>query len=277
LEREGLIAFLAPEKRGKSWMLLDMAFRAVLQRRKVAFFEVGDLSKNQIKRRFLSRVAGRPWRARDKDNPVRYPRKIVIEDRKALVEADCKIFPKPMDYNEAWNACQKMMQEKVRSTDSYFKMFNHPNDSVTVGGLREQLRTLEYSGWVPEVVVVDYADILAAPAGYKESRDGINATWKGLRRMSQELHCLVVTATQANATAYKSDSLDMTHYSEDKRKFAHVTGMIGINQSEDEKREGVQRLNWLVLREDEFYTSRYCYVASCLAMANPCVRSLMPG
>jgi hypothetical protein len=57
LERDGFIAFQAPEKRGKSFWLLDMAFRAVLQRRRVAFFECGDLSKHQIMKRFMTRVA----------------------------------------------------------------------------------------------------------------------------------------------------------------------------------------------------------------------------
>ena len=41
-----------------------------------------------------------------------------------------------------------------------------------------------------------------------------------------------------------------------KGDFAHVTGMIGINQTYEEKKNGIQRLNWIVRREDE----PYCHI-----------------
>jgi hypothetical protein len=38
---------LAPEKRGKTFLLLDLAMRAVRQKRKVAFFQAGDMNETQ--------------------------------------------------------------------------------------------------------------------------------------------------------------------------------------------------------------------------------------
>ncbi len=52
LIRGGFFTFLAPEKRGKSWMLLEMALRSIRQRYNVAFFEAGDMTESQ----FLKRV-----------------------------------------------------------------------------------------------------------------------------------------------------------------------------------------------------------------------------
>jgi hypothetical protein len=92
--------------------------------------------------------------------------------------------------------------------------------------------------------------------------------------MSQEFHNLVVTATQANAKSFTAEILNMEHFSEDNRKFAHVTGMVGINQTNDEKKEQLQSLNWLVLREDEFDITKTVYAANCLAIANPAVKSI---
>jgi len=47
----GFVAFLAPEKRGKTFLLLELIMRARKQGKKVAFFQAGDMSENaQIRR-----------------------------------------------------------------------------------------------------------------------------------------------------------------------------------------------------------------------------------
>ena len=123
--------------------------------------------------------------------------------------------------------------------------------------------------WVPDVIVIDYADIVAPPRGVKEPRDQVNEIWKALRAMSQRQHCLVVTATQTNAASYEAKTLGRQHYANDKRKYAHVTALAGINVTAEEKEAGVARYNWIVLREGQ-YSSRKCvHVAGCLAIGQP--------
>lgn len=51
LVRGGFIALMGPEKRGKSFWMLDMAMRAARQKCKVAFFQAGDMSRHQQLRR----------------------------------------------------------------------------------------------------------------------------------------------------------------------------------------------------------------------------------
>jgi hypothetical protein len=127
---------------------------------------------------------------------------------------------------------------------------------------------------VPDVIVIDYADLLAPMPGYAhDSQDQIDMAWKTMRSISQQLHCCVVTATQSSAASYYADTLDKTHFSRDKRKFAHVTAMFGLNQTKDEKRLGVMRFNWLQFREAEFDEDKCVHVAGCLGLANPCMFS----
>jgi hypothetical protein len=51
LVRGAFVGLLAPEKRGKSFWLLDMAFRASKQKARVAFFQAGDMTEAQQLRR----------------------------------------------------------------------------------------------------------------------------------------------------------------------------------------------------------------------------------
>lgn len=122
---------------------------------------------------------------------------------------------------------------------------------------------------------IDYADILdhGGASGKEDSRDRINNSWKKMRAMSQEYHCLVLTATQAKATAYNAKTMDMSHFSEDKRKFAHVTGMLGLNRTPEERAQQLTRLGWLVLRESGFEIGRNVSAAGCLSLGNPAIRS----
>ena len=148
-----------------------------------------------------------------------------------------------------------------------------PNDTINVSGIRDELSLLEREGWVADVIVIDYADILAPPAGVTEFRHQQNKTWQQLRSLSQEKHALVITATQSDAKSYEVRTVTRKNFSEDKRKMAHATGIIGLNQQPAEKDQGVMRLNWVV-RRDAYANEWNCvHVAGCLVISNPAVVS----
>ena len=270
LERDAFVAFMGPEKRGKTWQLLDLAWRAMVQGRKVAFFEVGDLSESQIMRRFMIRAARSPMEPRT----IKWPVAIFPADhsaKSANVEHKEIVFPDGLDFQLAWEACQRIAAKNKGD----LKLSIHPNSSISVNGIRNIVETWGRNGWIPDVIIIDYADILAGPPGVSDGREQINATWKGLRALSQELHCLVVTATQAKASSYSTFTMSKQDFAEDKRKFAHVTGMVGLNCTPEEKSRGLMRYNWLVLREEDYSETACCHIASCFSVANPTVMSVM--
>ena len=128
---------------------------------------------------------------------------------------------------------------------------------------------------MPDVVVIDYADILAPPKGVADPLVQIDETWKALRRMSQDFHCLVLTASQSNAAAYgeKQSILGRKHFSGRKTKLAHVNGMIGLNSTEKESVHDIQRWNWVVQRKGKYRESRCCTVVGCLDCGCPSIIS----
>lgn len=63
LVRNSLIAILAPEKRGKTWTMMDWAMRAAISRCRVAIFQIGDMTDDQYVRRQMI------WIARRSDDP----------------------------------------------------------------------------------------------------------------------------------------------------------------------------------------------------------------
>lgn len=277
LVSDGFVCFMAPEKRGKSFWLVDIGWRAMLQRRKVAWFAAGDMSERQMLRRFGARAARAPVKAKHWPLDVRYPLRMRRrEDGTIQVKHEIRTFERPLDWRTAWKAFQEVAQYRVRGKEPYLRLACYPNSTLSVKQIDAQLREWEKENWVPQVVIVDYADILDEAAAAPKAatmRERINASWMMQRQLSQTWHSLYVTATQADAEGGSVELLRRSNFSEDKRKLAHVTGMCGINQTEIEKELGVYRLNWIVLREGEFAEGATVATATCLPFANPCVRS----
>ena len=324
LIRGNFIALMAPEKRGKTFWLLDMAIRAARQGSKVAFFQAGDMTENQQLKRISSYLTKKP----DKEKycgvyyePVRdcvrnqldvcekierecafgpfsnqgyTPKTLKTEITFSdLVEAykseedysacrNCKEWDfkrlgvpwltkgeikSPVDVNEAKEKITEFFIKRKRS----FKLSTHPNRTLSVSKIKTILKRWEREeGFVPDFIVVDYADIMI-DSGSKDFRHQQNEIWMGLRSLNQEYNCLLATATQADAQSYKTDTLNLSNYSEDKRKYAHVTSMYGLNQDKDgrEKKIGLMRINEIVVREGSFESTSSVTVLQNLNLGRP--------
>lgn len=260
--RENLVAFEGMDKIGKSFWLLDAAFRAVRARRRVAYFEAGDLTRDDVLERLGVRAARRPLKA----GPLLIPASVSDGGK---VESENRMFDGDLTPQEAYRAFRRA----CRGRDA-FRLSCHPNSTLTVDDVAATLRDWEREGWTADVVVIDYADILAPPAGVRDVLDQIDAVWKQLRRLSQESHCLVVTATQPSAKAYdnKGKVLTRRHFGGRKTKLAHVNGLIGLNPGDPCGDVSVTRVNWIVRRGAEFRENRWVTVAGSLALAAPAMR-----
>jgi hypothetical protein len=223
------------------------------------------MSQNQRQRRFMVRASNRPW----KPKTVDVPKGIETPSGDSMPEIDhvTKKYKKSLVRAKAWAACQKVVK---RYGKDLFRLWTFPNSTLSVAGLQAELRMVQMQEWIPDLVVIDYADLFAPMPGYAhDSQDQIDAAWRAMRSIGQQYHSCVVTATQSDAASYYVDTLDKSHFSRDKRKFAHVTAMIGINQSKEEKKVGLYRLNQLVVRETEYDEEKCVFVAGSLALANP--------
>jgi hypothetical protein len=160
-----------------------------------------------------------------------------MEDIKQASMGDIKRVMRRMDAH--------MKQQKE------FKVYTYPNFTATVQNLSDDLTTEAENGFIPDVVIVDYADILAPERSGLEARAAENERWARLRKLSQDFHCLVIVATQTNTDSYTKETITRKNFSEDKRKLAHVVGMIGLHQTEEEKKAMKMRLSWVLHRECE--------------------------
>lgn len=183
------------------------------------------------------------------------------------------VWYKPITVREPLNAevATRYTNKFFETYKKKFRLSTHPTRTLSVQMMRGLLDTWERKdGFVPDVIIVDYADIMAADRK-DEHRHQVDQIWGGLRGLSQERHCLMVTATQADRASYRQNRIYITNVSEDKRKLAHVTAMYGLNQDKEgrEKAMGLIRINELVVREDDFSSDNEVHVLQCLPIGRP--------
>lgn len=327
MTRGSFVAFLSPEKRGKTMLLMDAVLRGAKQGKKVALFQAGDMSEAQMLRRMVLNLSKKTDRE-DYAGKQYIPVKDCIRNQlnlcsKELRESvsgalehkgwDENEIRKEINYEDIVDAYKTDREYKVCYNCSDFnkihlgsvfvtrediklitpkqaeavvekwfiknnrqvRMSTHPNDSLSVSGMKQILNTWEAKdGFIPDIIVVDYADLLL-PSTKMEFRHQQNQIWKELRGLNQELNCLLITATQSDAKSYEKDTLSLANFSEDKRKFAHCTFFAGLNMDTKgrEKRLGILRINELIARESSFDAGKQVYVLQDLNRAIPILTS----
>ena len=178
----------------------------------------------------------------------------------------------PLTFQEAVKA-GKEFNKRVLAGKS-FRLECYSRGAINVKGMRAVLSTWEANdGFVPDVVVIDYADNLGPEDGRKEFRHQQNESWGAMRALSQDFNCLVITATQADAASYNVETLNESNFSEDKRKYSHVTAIATLNQRPEEKRRGLLRVGQMFLREDDFDSAATVTLLQDLSSGQPVLAS----
>lgn len=240
--RGDFLSFLAPMKRGKTHAMWYAAEAALLAGMRVVFFTL-EMTENQMVRRAWQSMRARPRETKEVEIPffeeteLNGEIKYIVRSRKEIREGIETLHVKA---DQA--AFRRMYRNgEIRIISAW---------GATVEDLSAHLDNLQYyENYIPDVVIIDYADILAPSRGFRgEYRHTIDDIWKKLRRMAQERSCGVITASQADRSTLTGE-VSETSVSEDIRKLAHVTSMLGLNQTKAEKEKGILRLSQLAVRE----------------------------
>lgn len=131
------------------------------------------------------------------------------------------------------------------------KIIEYPTGSLTCTELRRALEYYRAQGIKFDLIVVDYADIMAAEVKYGNEIAESKQIWVGLRAIAHEEDAAVLTATQTNREGFKADVARAEHAAEDFNKVRIADLMLTINRSEDERKKGEARLFFAASRNQE--------------------------
>jgi replicative DNA helicase len=118
----------------------------------------------------------------------------------------------------------------------------YPTQSATVSNLRTYTENLRRSGFFPDFVIVDYADLLRSDTQYSEKRHEHSHIYETLRGWAVEDQFPIWTATQANRGSLSKTQVTVADISEDFGKAMIADVIIGLCQNKKEKDQQEMRL-----------------------------------
>ena len=175
LGKNELGVVIAPTGAGKSMVLVHLAAQALKQGKTVVYYTL-ELKDTVVGGRFDSNLTGVPL------NELRSRKDEVLS--------------------------------QVDNIDGTLIIKEYPTKSASVQTLKNHIEKLKKRGIYPDMILVDYADLLKPPRQTGEKRHELEETYEGLRALAQVYEIPVWTASQTNRGGLNAEVITMESISE---------------------------------------------------------------
>jgi len=118
-----------------------------------------------------------------------------------------------------------------------------PEGGLTLSRLKEDLDILEATrNFIPDMIIIDYADLMTPETKYNEYRHDIAEIYKGLRQIALERNCAVLTASQSNRASMGARVVSLKHFAEDIQKANIADVVLSLCQTDEEAKLSKMRI-----------------------------------
>jgi len=208
---------IAPPNRGKSFALINIGSGAVMEGYNVVHYTL-EMPEKQVARRYDNRLV-----KRDTDYMKENPDKTLIALQNIYKHHKGKLIIKKYKTNEC-----------------------------SVDTIRSHLTRLKMEkGFTPDVIIVDYGDLLQPRRSYSDKRFELESIYLDLRDLGAEFNCPVWTASQANRGALDKKTITIGDLAEAFNKANIADFMVALCQTTEEKRDGIMRWHIAKYRDGE--------------------------
>lgn len=143
------------------------------------------------------------------------------------------------------------IEEKIKEFQAKagkFLIREMPTGSMTVSGLRRMIEQYKAQGVTFDLVIVDYADLMAPERWTDNAQENSKNVYVNLRGLAMSEGFAVLTATQTNREGFKSSVAKAEHVAEDFNKIRIADLIISINKTDEERAVGEARLYFAASR-----------------------------
>ncbi len=139
--------------------------------------------------------------------------------------------------------CKEQILEDIRALPGKLIIKEYPTKSVSTLGLRNHIEKSIQRGFKPDLLIVDYGDLLKPTNSYNEKRYELENTFEELRGMGQYFGCPVWSATQTNRQGLSEDVVTLSTISEAFSKVFPADFIACLSRSRDDKAGNVAKLH----------------------------------
>lgn len=244
--RKELWLYIAAAKRGKTWMLIQLAKMAVMHRLKVCHISL-EMSEERSAQRYLQ-----AFFAMSKRKEKQIVTKFEVNDKGHFADFDTAQFIPRLALDDPRirdKLLKRITKFGPRLLDNiYIKQF--PTGTLTVRQLIAYLDELESNErFIPDLLIVDYPDLMKLDKD--NYRLAIDEIYKELRGIAVGRNMALAVVSQGNRKSEKAKNVGNDNVAEAWSKIAHADVVITYNQTEQEHGMGLARLFVSGGRNDE--------------------------
>lgn len=203
LGRSELGVVVAPTGAGKSMVLTCLGAKAVLEGKTVVHYTF-ELSDKVIGRRYDSCITN-----------------IALGDL---------------------NAFKEQVYEEISQLEGSLIIKEYPTKSASTQTLRNHLEKMKKRGSVPDMIIVDYADLLRPVSITREKRHDLENIYEELRGIAQEFECPMWTASQTNRSGLNAEVVTMEAISEAFNKCFVADFICSVSRTAQDKVNNTGRM-----------------------------------
>ena len=127
------------------------------------------------------------------------------------------------------------VQQKISKLKGELIIKYYPTRTASVNTLTAHLQQCEMRGIKPDLVIVDYADIMKSTQHFNQKRHQLGHIYEELRGMAGEFDIPVWTASQANRSALEEDVIGAEKVSEDYSKVMTADFVMSMSRKVEDK------------------------------------------
>jgi replicative DNA helicase len=118
----------------------------------------------------------------------------------------------------------------------------YPTNTASIYTLRSHVERLTLKGFIPDLVIIDYADIMRSTRQYDSLRHELKLVYEELRGFAQEKNMPIWTASQSNKEGSDNEIVDLGNMSEAYGKAMVADVVLTISRRAHEKAQGFGRI-----------------------------------
>ena len=132
--------------------------------------------------------------------------------------------------------------EKLKEINGHLIIKEYPSKSASTQTIRSHIERLKKRGINPDMIIVDYADLLKPVKSQGEKRHELESIYEELRGVAQREKCTVVTASQTNRGGLNAEVITMESISEAFSKCFVADFIFSLSRTPQDKQANTGRV-----------------------------------
>jgi len=134
------------------------------------------------------------------------------------------------------------IREMINECDGTLIVKEYPTKTATTNTIRAHIEKLKQQGIIPDMIIVDYADLLRTLSTRREKREELESIYEELRAIMMENNVVGWTASQTNRTGLQAEIITMQSISEAFSKCFIADLIFSVSRTVEDKQKNGGRI-----------------------------------